>query len=419
MEDLVQSQKNKLLSSNVRFPIYLDYQSTTPIDPMVLEEMLPYFSTKYGNPHSKSHVFGWEAEDAVENARDQVAKLIGANPKEIVFTSGATESNNLAIKGLAKFYGDKKNHIITLATEHKCVLDALRHLEQEGFSVTYLGVEKNGLVNLEELEKVITDKTLLISIMAVNNEIGVIQPLEAIGALCRKHAVFFHSDIAQAFGKIPIDINKCNIDLASISAHKIYGPKGVGALYVRRKPRVRILPLFNGGGQERGMRSGTLSPALVAGFGKAAEIAASRMQEDLDHVKKLFDYFYKKITDNLTEVFLNGDLNARYLGNINLSFAYAEGESIILAIKDLAVSSGSACTSSSLEPSYVLRALGVDVELAHTSIRFGFGRFTTMEEVDFAADLVISKIGFLRELSPLWEMVQEGIDLKSINWAAH
>jgi len=419
MEDLVQSQKNKLLSSNVRFPIYLDYQSTTPIDPMVLEEMIPYFSTKYGNPHSKSHVFGWEAEDAVENARDQVAKLIGANPKEIVFTSGATESNNLAIKGLAKFYGDKKNHIITLATEHKCVLDALRHLEQEGFSVTYLGVEKNGLVNLEELEKAITDKTLLISIMAVNNEIGVIQPLEAIGALCRKHGVFFHSDIAQAFGKIPIDINKCNIDLASISAHKIYGPKGVGALYVRRKPRVRILPLFNGGGQERGMRSGTLSPALVAGFGKAAEIAASRMQEDLDHVKKLFDYFYKKITDNLTEVFLNGDLNARYLGNINLSFAYAEGESIILAIKDLAVSSGSACTSSSLEPSYVLRALGVDVELAHTSIRFGFGRFTTMEEVDFAADLVISKIGFLRELSPLWEMVQEGIDLKSINWAAH
>ena len=419
MEDLVQSQKNKLLSSNVRFPIYLDYQSTTPIDPMVLEEMIPYFSTKYGNPHSKSHVFGWEAEDAVENARDQVAKLIGANPKEIVFTSGATESNNLAIKGLAKFYGDKKNHIITLATEHKCVLDALRHLEQEGFSVTYLGVEKNGLVNLEELEKAIIDKTLLISIMAVNNEIGVIQPLEAIGALCRKHDVFFHSDIAQAFGKIPIDINKCNIDLASISAHKIYGPKGVGALYVRRKPRVRILPLFNGGGQERGMRSGTLSPALVAGFGKAAEIAASRMQEDLDHVKKLFDYFYKKITDNLTEVFLNGDLNARYLGNINLSFAYAEGESIILAIKDLAVSSGSACTSSSLEPSYVLRALGVDVELAHTSIRFGFGRFTTMEEVDFAADLVISKIGFLRELSPLWEMVQEGIDLKSINWAAH
>jgi len=419
MEDLVQSQKNKLLSSNVRFPIYLDYQSTTPIDPIVLEEMIPYFSTKYGNPHSKSHVFGWEAEDAVENARDQVAKLIGANPKEIVFTSGATESNNLAIKGLAKFYGDKKNHIITLATEHKCVLDALRHLEQEGFSVTYLGVEKNGLVNLEELEKSITDKTLLISIMAVNNEIGVIQPLEAIGALCRKHDVFFHSDIAQAFGKIPIDVNKCNIDLASISAHKIYGPKGVGALYVRRKPRVRILPLFNGGGQERGMRSGTLSPALVAGFGKAAEIAASRMQEDLDHVKKLFDYFYKKITDNLTEVFLNGDLNARYLGNINLSFAYAEGESIILAIKDLAVSSGSACTSSSLEPSYVLRALGVDVELAHTSIRFGFGRFTTMEEVDFAADLVISKIGFLRELSPLWEMVQEGIDLKSINWAAH
>ena len=419
MEDLVQSQKNKLLSSNVRFPIYLDYQSTTPIDPIVLEEMLPYFSTKYGNPHSKSHVFGWEAEDAVENARDQVAKLIGANPKEIVFTSGATESNNLAIKGLAKFYGDKKNHIITLATEHKCVLDALRHLEQEGFSVTYLGVEKNGLVNLEELEKSITDKTLLISIMAVNNEIGVIQPLEAIGALCRKHDVFFHSDIAQAFGKIPIDVNKCNIDLASISAHKIYGPKGVGALYVRRKPRVRILPLFNGGGQERGMRSGTLSPALVAGFGKAAEIAASRMQEDLDHVKKLFDYFYKKITDNLTEVFLNGDLSARYLGNINLSFAYAEGESIILAIKDLAVSSGSACTSSSLEPSYVLRALGVDVELAHTSIRFGFGRFTTMEEVDFAADLVISKIGFLRELSPLWEMVQEGIDLKSINWAAH
>ena len=419
MKDILQERKNKLIAANVRFPLYLDYQSTTPIDPRVLESMMPYFTHKFGNPHSRSHEFGWEAEEGVETARNQIANLIGANPKEIVFTSGATEANNLAIKGVAKFYGAKKNHIITLPTEHKCVLDSLRHLEQEGFDVTYLEVEQNGLVNLDVLENAITDKTVLISIMAVNNEIGVIQPLEEIGAICRKYGVFFHSDIAQAFGKIPIDVNKCNIDLASISAHKIYGPKGVGALYVRRKPRVRILPLFNGGGQERGMRSGTLAPALVVGFGVAAEIAGSEMQKDLDHVKKLFDYFYKKILDNLSEVFLNGDLEKRYPGNINLSFAYAEGESIILAIKDLAVSSGSACTSSSLEPSYVLRALGVDVELAHTSIRFGFGRFTTIEEVDFAAALIISKIGYLRELSPLWEMVQEGIDLKSINWAAH
>jgi cysteine desulfurase len=411
--------KNNLLSQNITFPLYFDYQSTTPIDPRVLQAMLPYFSEKFGNPHSKSHQFGWDAEKGVEVARQQVANLISSNSKEIIFTSGATESNNLAIKGVAKFYGAQRKHIITLATEHKCVLDACRHLEQEGFLVTYLPVQENGIVDLAILESAISDQTLLVSIMAINNEIGVIQPLEEIGALCRKNGVFFHSDIAQAFGKIPIDVNKCNIDLASISGHKIYGPKGVGALYIRRRPRVRLVPIFNGGGQERGLRSGTLSPALLAGFGMAAEIAGREMEQDYARAKEMFDYFYSFITSNLENVYLNGDPVHRYPGNINVSFAYAEGESIILAIKDLAVSSGSACTSSSLEPSYVLRALGVDVELAHTSIRFGFGRFTTMQEVEYAARLVISKIGNLRQMSPLWEMVQEGIDLKSINWTSH
>lgn len=405
--------------TNIKLPIYLDYQATTPVDPRVLEVMIPYFTEKFGNPHSKSHSFGWEAEAGIEHARTNIAKLIFADPKEIIFTSGATESNNLAIKGVAKFYQQNRNHIITLATEHKCVLDTCRHLAQDGFKITYLPVKPNGLVDLGEVEKAISDKTLMISITAVNSEIGVIQPLEEIGKLCRKYNIFFHTDIAQGFGKINIDVNKMNIDLASISSHKIYGPKGVGALFVRRKPRVKLVPIFNGGGQERGMRSGTLPTALLVGFGKAAEIALSEMEKDFTHCQNLSNHFYKKLSANLTHVYLNGDNKLRYPGNLNLSFAFVEGESLILAIKDLAVSSGSACTSSSLEPSYVLRALGVDVELAHTSLRFGFGRFTTIAEIEYAANLIIKKVQELRDMSPLWEMTQEGIDLKSINWKNH
>lgn len=404
---------------SVNLPIYMDYQATTPTDPRVVEEMLPYFTSKFGNPHSRSHSFGWEAEKAIEVARAEIAKLINAESREIIFTSGATESNNMAIKGIAEFYGNKKNHIITVNTEHKCVLDACRHLEQDGFKVSYLPVKSDGIIDLEVLKNTITDQTVLVSVMAVNNEIGVIQPLKEIGAICRAHGVFFHSDIAQGFGKIPIDVNESNIDLASISAHKIYGPKGVGALYVRRKPRVRLTPLINGGGQERGLRSGTLPTPLIVGFGKAASIALDEMDKDFKHVQELFDYFLGTITAQIPEVHLNGSRIMRYPGNLNLSFAYVEGESMILAIKDIAVSSGSACTSSSLEPSYVLRALGVDVEMAHTSIRFGMGRFTTKAEVDYAIELIISKISRLRELSPLWEMVQEGIDLKKIQWTSH
>ncbi len=411
--------KQQLINKNCRFPIYLDNQATTQTDPRVVEAMMPYLTSNFGNPHSRSHSYGWEAEEACEAARGQIADLIGANAKEIIFTSGATESNNLALKGIARFYGEKKKHIITLITEHKCVLDSCRHLEQEGFNVTYLPVMSNGIVDLEQLENAITDQTILISVMAVNNEIGVIQPLKEIGQICRKYNVFFHSDIAQAFGKIPINVNELNIDLASISGHKIYGPKGIGALYLRKKPRVRLAPLFNGGGQERGLRSGTLAPFLAVGLGKAAQLAANEMDKDYQHVKKLFDGFLSKVTSEAKEIYLNGDKNQRYPGNLNLSFAYIEGESMILAIKDLAVSSGSACTSTSLEPSYVLRAIGLDEALAHTSIRFGMGRFTTEEEVDYAIELLLSKINKLRELSPLWEMVQEGIDISQIKWAAH
>ncbi len=408
-----------LVDSGVKMPIYFDYQATTPTDSRVVEAMIPYFTEKFGNPHSRSHSYGWESEEAVELARGQVAKLIGAEPKEIIFTSGATESNNLALKGVARFYKDQKNHIITLATEHKCVLDACRHLEEEGFKVTYLAVDQDGLVNLDKLKAAITPQTSIISVMAVNNEIGVIQPLEEIGKIAKENKIFFHSDIAQGFGKIPIDVQKCNIDLASISSHKIYGPKGVGALYIRRKPRVRLLPIFNGGGQERGMRSGTVPTPLVVGFGKAAEIAGLEMKEEYARIKKLSDRFLDKITSSVKDIYLNGSAVSRYPGNLNLSFAYIEGESMILAIKDLAVSSGSACTSSSLEPSYVLKSIGVGDELAHTSIRFGIGRFTTEKEIDYAVELILSKIEKLRELSPLWEMVQEGIDLSSIKWAEH
>jgi len=407
------------MENKIKSPIYLDYQATTPSDPRVVEEMIPYFSAKFGNAHSRSHSFGWESEEAVETARRQVAELINANPKEIIFTSGATESNNMAIKGIAHFYKENKNHIITLVTEHKCILDACRNIEEEGFKVTYLPVMSNGIIDLEVLKSAITPQTSLVSVMAVNNEIGVIQPIEEIGKICREAGVFFHSDAAQAFGKIPLDVMAMHIDLMSISAHKAYGPKGMGALYVGRKPRVRLKPLMSGGGQERGFRSGTLPTPLIVGFGKAAEIAKEEMEKDYKHIKYLSDKFLSSITKNIPNVYLNGDLKKRFPGNLNISFAYVEGESLIIAIKELAVSSGSACTSSSLEPSYVLRALGVDEDLAHTSIRFGIGRFTTEEEIDTAIEILTNNIQRLRDMSPLWEMAQEGVDIKSIKWATH
>jgi cysteine desulfurase len=405
--------------ANIKLPIYLDYQSTTPLDPRVLEAMMPYLTEKFGNPHSRSHAFGWDSEAAVETARDQVAGIIGAKNKDIVFTSGATESNNIAIKGVGRFYQDRKNHVVTVATEHKCVLESCRALQQEGFDVTYLGVKDNGLIDLDHLREVVTDKTALVSVMAVNNEIGVIQPLKEIGAICREKGAFFHTDAAQAVGKIPLDVDEMNIDLMSISGHKIYGPKGVGALYVRRKPRVRLKPLFSGGGQERGMRSGTLAPFLCVGLGEACAIAEKEMGADNERIRRLWQRLYDGITSVNDEIYLNGDAEQRYFGNLNLSFAYIEGESLMMGIKDLAVSSGSACTSASLEPSYVLRALGVDVELAHTSIRMGIGRFTTEEEIDYAVTEINENIRRLRELSPLWEMAQEGIDIKSIEWSEH
>jgi len=402
----------------IKLPIYLDYQSTTPSDPRVIEAMIEVMKNDFGNPHSRSHSYGWKAEELVEIARKQVADLIGADEKEIFFTSGATESNNIAIKGVAHFYHPQKNHILTLTTEHKCVINSARDLEQEGFNVTFLPVQKNGLVDLNELEKAITDKTAIVSIMAVNNEIGVIQPLKEIGDLCRKKGAFFHSDAAQAFGKIPLNVNEMNIDLMSISGHKIYGPKGIGAIYIRRKPRVRVKPLFSGGGQERGIRSGTLATQLIVGLGKAAELAKNEMSQNYSHIKKLSDKFYNAITE-ISHIYLNGDRAQRIPGNLNFSFAGIEGESMIMAIKDLAVSSGSACTSSSLEPSYVLHALGVSEDLAHTSIRFGIDKFTTEEEIDYAINLIKAKVEKLRALSPLWDMIQEGVDINSIQWKGH
>lgn len=403
----------------LQLPIYFDYQSTTPADPRVIDVTVDCMKNDFGNPHSRTHSLGWKAEEMIEIARRNVADLIGADPKEIFFTSGATESNNISIKGAARFYGATgKTHLITVATEHKCVINSMRDLEQEGFSVTFLPVKQNGLIDLTQLEEAITDKTCLVSVMAVNNEIGVIQPIKEIGAICRKKGAFFHTDAAQAFGKIPLDVNEMNIDLMSISGHKIYGPKGIGALYLRRRPRVRIKPLFSGGGQERGIRSGTLPTPLIVGLGKAAEIAKNEMQKDYDHIKKLSDKFYDEVT-KLTHIYLNGDEKQRWIGNLNFSFAGIEGESMIMSIKDLAVSSGSACTSSSLEPSYVLHALGVSDDLAHTSIRFGIGRFTTEEEVDYAIKLLKEKVGKLRDLSPLWEMMQEGIDISKIEWKGH
>lgn len=400
-------------------PIYLDYQATTPCDPRVVEAMLPYFTEHFGNPHSRNHAYGWEAEEAVELARERVAAIIGADAKEIVFTSGATESNNLAIKGVAHFYRDKKDHIITVVTEHKCVLDSCRHLEQEGFKVTYLPVQQNGLIDLAELEAAITDRTVMVSVMGVNNEIGVVQPLAEIGSLCRSRGVFFHTDCAQAVGKIALDVNAMKIDLMSISGHKIYGPKGIGALYVRRRPRVRLQAMISGGGQERGMRSGTLPTPLVVGLGEACRIAQAEMGTESERLHVLRDRMLAGIRAVLPEVYVNGDLDQRIPGNLNISFAFVEGEGLMMGVKDLAVSSGSACTSASLEPSYVLRALGVDAEMAHTSLRLGLGRFTTEEEIDYAVGHIAEAVNHLRELSPLWEMHQEGIDIKSIQWADH
>ena len=399
--------------------IYLDYQATTPVDKRVIDKMLPYFGEIYGNPHSRNHSFGWEAEQAVEVARENVANIIGANPKEIIFTSGATESNNLAIKGLADFYGDKKNHIITCVTEHKCVLESCRLLSERGFEVTYLQVNKDGLIDLEDLESKINEKTLLVSIMGVHNEIGVIQPLKEIGDICRKNSVFFHTDCAQAIGKIKINVDEMNIDLLSISGHKIYAPKGVGALYVRRKPRVRISAMMSGGGQERGMRSGTLSPALCVGLGEACKICADEIDEESKRITKLKNILLEGIQGECDDIFINGSETDRVPGNINLSFAYVEGESLMMGIKNLAVSSGSACTSASLEPSYVLKALGVSEELAHTSLRIGIGRYTSEKDVRDAVKVIVNEVKRLRSLSPLWEMAQEGVDISKIKWASH
>ncbi|OFR05092.1 cysteine desulfurase IscS [Neisseria sp. HMSC055H02] len=402
----------------VKTPVYLDYAATTPVDKRVAEKMIPYLTETFGNPASNSHAFGWEAEEAVEKARADIAALINADPKEIIFTSGATESDNLAIKGAANFYKTKGKHLITVKTEHKAVLDTMRELERQGFEVTYLGVQENGLIDLEELKAAIRDDTILISVMWVNNEIGVVQDIPAIGEICRERKIIFHVDAAQACGKVPVDVEAAKIDLLSMSGHKVYGPKGIGALYVRRKPRVRLEAQMHGGGHERGFRSGTLPTHQIVGMGEAFRIAKEELEQDMAHYRKLRDIFLKGI-EGIEEVYINGDLEHRAPNNLNVSFNFVEGESLIMAVKELAVSSGSACTSASLEPSYVLRALGRNDELAHSSLRITFGRMTTEEEVRFAAELIKSKIGKLRELSPLWEMFKDGIDLNSIEWAAH
>jgi cysteine desulfurase len=405
----------------IKLPIFMDNHATTPVDPRVLEEMLPYFTTKFGNSASRSHRFGWEAEEAVDHARERIASLIGAkDSKEIVFTSGATESDNLALKGAAEFYRDKGNHIVTTVTEHKAVLDTCKRLEKEGHAVTYLGVGKDGLVDPADVERAITDKTILVSVMLANNEIGCVQPIEAIGKITRERGVLLHTDAVQGVGKVDFDVQKMNVDLASLSAHKIYGPKGIGALYVRRsRPRVRLGAQMDGGGHERGMRSGTLPVPLIVGFGKACELMAQEGRAESAHLLALRERLRERVMSRLDEVYVNGSMAHRLPGNLNLSFNFVEGEGLMMAIKDVAVSSGSACTSASLEPSYVLRALGVGDELAHSSIRFGLGRFTTEEEVDYVADLVVEKVKRLRDLSPLYEMHKEGIDLKSVAWVPH
>ena len=406
-------------NGGVTLPIYMDNHATTPVDPRVLEEMLPYFTGKFGNAASRNHSFGWAGEEAVETARERIAKLIGATTKEIVFTSGATESDNLAIKGVAEMYREKGNHIITAVTEHKAVLDTCKRLEKYGYRVTYLPVQKDGLVDLDDLKRAIDDKTILVTIMAANNEIGVLQPIAEIGKLCHEKGVIFHTDATQAVGKIPMDVVKQNLDLVSISAHKMYGPKGVGALYVRRKsPRVQLSPIIDGGGHERGMRSGTLNVLGIAGLGKACAICDEEMPQESRRLAGLRDRLRDKIMSGLDEVYINGTMEHRLPQNLNISFAYVEGESLLMGINDIAVSSGSACTSATLEPSYVLKALGTGDDLAHSSIRFGLGRFNTDAEVDYVADRVIETVSRLRELSPLYEMAKEGIDLKSVKWAA-
>ncbi|WP_124949059.1 IscS subfamily cysteine desulfurase [Sulfuriferula thiophila] len=402
----------------LKYPIYLDYSATTPVDPRVAAKMIPYLTEMFGNPASRSHAYGWDADKAVETAREQVAQLVGADPKEIVWTSGATESINLALKGSAHFYKGKGKHLITLRTEHKATLDTMRELEREGYEVTYLTPETDGLLDIEKLKAAIRPDTIVISILFVNNEIGVIQDIAAIGELCREKGIIFHVDAAQATGKVEIDLSKLKVDLMSFSAHKTYGPKGVGALYVRRKPRVRIEAQMHGGGHERGMRSGTLATHQIVGMGEAFRIAREEMATENVRIRALRDRLLKGLSD-IEEVHVNGDMAHRVPHNLNISFNFVEGESLLMAIKDLAVSSGSACTSASLEPSYVLRALGRSDELAHSSIRFSIGRYTTEQDVDYAIDLLHQKIGKLRELSPLWEMFKDGIDLNSVKWAAH
>ena len=404
----------------MNLPIYFDYQATTPLDPRVLEAMLPYFTNAFGNAASRSHAFGWKAEEAVERARGEIAALIGASPKEIVFTSGSTESINLAMKGVAEMYADKGRHVVTSQVEHKAVLDTSKHLEKLGCEVTYLAPTKTGRVTKEMVEAALRPDTILVALMWANNEVGTLNPIREIGELCHSRGILFFTDATQAVGKVPVDVEADKVDLLCLSGHKIYGPKGVGCLYVRRKnPRVRLVAQIDGGGHERGMRSGTLNVPGIVGLGKACELSRTEMEKDRAHTQGLRDYFEKRIFDSLDHVHLNGDADHRLPNNSNLSFSYVEGESLIMGIKDVAVSSGSACTSASLEPSHVLRSMGVGDELAHSSIRFGFGRFTTKEEVDYAIEHVVQSVKRLRELSPLYEMVQEGIDLSKIDWASH
>ncbi|MDR2031915.1 MAG: IscS subfamily cysteine desulfurase [Azoarcus sp.] len=402
----------------MKLPIYLDYSATTPVDPRVTQAMIPWLTEHFGNPASRSHAFGWEAEAAVEKAREEVAALVGADPREIIWTSGATESDNLAIKGAAHFHQGKGRHIITVKTEHKAVLDTVRELEREGFAATYLDVRENGIIDLDTFRAALRPDTRVVSVMLVNNEIGVIQPIEAIGAICREKGIVFHVDAAQATGKLAIDLAKLPVDLMSFSAHKTYGPKGIGALYVRRKPRARLEAQMHGGGHERGLRSGTLPTHQIVGMGEAFRLAREEMAGELPRIRALRDRLLAGISD-IEAIYVNGDMEQRIAHNLNVSFAYVEGESLMMAIKDIAVSSGSACTSASLEPSYVLRALGREDELAHSSIRFTLGRFTTAEEIDYAIDLLKTRVGKLRDISPLWEMVQAGIDPGTVQWAAH
>ncbi len=417
---VVITESNEPLPAGVRLPIYMDNHATTPMDPRVLEAMLPYFGTIFGNAASRNHQFGWEAEQAVDKARDQISKLIGCTPKEIIFTSGATESNNLAIKGIAEMYREKGNHVITQVTEHKAVLDTCKKLERQGLDVTYLPVQEDGLISIDALKAAMTDKTILVTIMYANNEIGVVQPVQEIGKLCHERGILFHTDAVQAVGKIPVNVQQDNIDVLSLTAHKLYGPKGVGALYVRRRnPRVQITEQINGGGHERGMRSGTLNVPGIVGLGKACEIAGEEMAAETARLTEMRDYLKNKFENALDYLHVNGNMDHHLPGNLNMSFVHVEGESLLMGINDIAVSSGSACTSATLEPSYVLKALGLGDDVAHSSIRFGLGRFNNKAEVDYVSDKIITIVHHLREMSPLYEMVKEGIDLTKIEWAAH